>query len=48
MRVLREFSRDLTDVQLPHIAPVILSEMYRIFSDEQVRGMLEISELRFY
>ncbi|PNF35800.1 Importin-9 [Cryptotermes secundus] len=35
MRVLREFSRDLTDVQLPHIAPVILSEMYRIFSDEQ-------------
>ncbi|GFG36391.1 hypothetical protein Cfor_01763 [Coptotermes formosanus] len=35
MRVLTEFSRDLTDMQLPHIAPVILSEMYRIFQDEQ-------------
>ncbi|PSN50935.1 hypothetical protein C0J52_08156 [Blattella germanica] len=35
MRVLIEFSRDVTDMQLPHIAPVILSEMYRIFEDEQ-------------
>ncbi|XP_069694516.1 importin-9 [Periplaneta americana] len=35
MRVLTEFSRDLTDIQLPFIAPVILSEMYRIFEDEQ-------------
>ncbi|KAK7789846.1 hypothetical protein R5R35_003757 [Gryllus longicercus] len=35
MRVLTEFSRDLTDTQLPHIAPVILSEMYRIFEMDQ-------------
>lgn len=35
MRVLTEFSRDLSDMQLPHIAPVILSEMYRIFETQQ-------------
>ncbi|KAJ9582618.1 hypothetical protein L9F63_023037 [Diploptera punctata] len=35
MRVLTEFSRDFTDTQLPHVAPIILSEMYRIFEDEQ-------------
>jgi hypothetical protein len=43
MRVLTEFSRDLTDMQLPHVAPVILSEMYRIFEDEQVRYMLQLN-----
>lgn len=47
MRVLTEFSRDLTDMQLPHIAPVILSEMYRIFQDEQVRNKLHLSKLCF-
>jgi hypothetical protein len=47
MRVLTEFSRDLTDMQLPHVAPVILSEMYRIFEDEQVRDMLQLNKLYF-
>ncbi|XP_071784308.1 importin-9-like [Asterias amurensis] len=31
MRVLTEFTREVTDVQMPHVAPVILPEMYRIF-----------------
>ncbi|XP_011308403.1 importin-9 [Fopius arisanus] len=36
MRVLSEFTRDLTDTQLPNVGPVILQEMYRIFqSDNQ-------------
>lgn len=47
MRVLTEFSRDLTDTQLPHVAPVILSEMYRIFEDEQVRYMLQLHQIYF-
>ncbi|XP_014471469.1 PREDICTED: importin-9 [Dinoponera quadriceps] len=34
MRVLIEFTRDLTDVQLPNVGPVILQEMYRIFQSE--------------
>lgn len=36
MRVLTEFSRDLTDAQLPNVGPVILEEMYRIFQSENV------------
>ena len=36
MRVLTEFSRDLTDAQLPNVGPVILQEMYRIFQSENV------------
>lgn len=36
MRVLTEFSRDLTDLHIPQVAPVILPEMYRIFCEEQV------------
>ncbi|XP_044006990.1 importin-9 [Aphidius gifuensis] len=36
MRVLTEFTRDLTDTQLPNVGPVILQEMYRIYqSDSQ-------------
>ncbi|ROT64484.1 importin-9 [Penaeus vannamei] len=36
MRVLTEFSRDLTDDQhIPQVAPVILPEMYRIFCEEE-------------
>ncbi|XP_043224474.1 importin-9-like isoform X2 [Amphibalanus amphitrite] len=31
MRVLTEFSRDLTDVHVAQVAPVLLSECYRIF-----------------
>ncbi|KAL2717247.1 importin-9 [Vespula squamosa] len=34
MRVLTEFTRDLTDTQLPNVGPVILQEMYRIFQSE--------------
>ncbi|XP_066017141.1 importin-9 isoform X1 [Pocillopora verrucosa] len=31
MRVLTEFCREVTDTQMPHVAPVILPEMYKIF-----------------
>ncbi|XP_029213390.2 importin-9-like isoform X1 [Acropora millepora] len=31
MRVLTEFCREVTDIQMPHVAPVILPEMYKIF-----------------
>ncbi|XP_012280793.1 importin-9 [Orussus abietinus] len=34
MRVLTEFTRDLSDTQLPNVGPVILQEMYRIFQSE--------------
>ncbi|XP_015173193.1 PREDICTED: importin-9 [Polistes dominula] len=34
MRVLTEFTRDLTDTQIPNVGPVILQEMYRIFQSE--------------
>ncbi|KZC12620.1 Importin-9 [Dufourea novaeangliae] len=34
MRVLTEFTSDLTDTQLPNVGPVILQEMYRIFQCE--------------
>nr|XP_003701541.2 PREDICTED: importin-9 isoform X1 [Megachile rotundata] len=34
MRVLTEFTSDLTDNQLPNVGPVILQEMYRIFQSE--------------
>jgi len=40
MRLLTEISPDLTDMSF---APVILSEMYRIFEDEQVRYMLQLN-----
>lgn len=39
MRVLTEFTRDLTDVQLPNVGPVILQEMYRIFQSENVNSI---------
>lgn len=39
MRVLIEFTRDLTDVQLPNVGPVIVQEMYRIFQSENVNLM---------
>ncbi|XP_026671406.1 importin-9 isoform X2 [Ceratina calcarata] len=34
IRVLTEFTSDLTDAQLPNVGPVILQEMYRIFQSE--------------
>jgi hypothetical protein len=36
MRVLTEFTRDLTDTNLPNVGPVILQEMYRIILSETV------------
>lgn len=39
MRVLTEFTSDLTDNQLPNVGPVILQEMYRIFQSENVRSL---------
>ncbi len=35
VRVLKEFSRDLTDSQIPRVAPVILPDMYRIFMEQE-------------
>lgn len=40
MRVLTEFTSDLTDNQLPNVGPVILQEMYRIFQSENVRSLM--------
>ncbi|XP_022099879.1 importin-9-like [Acanthaster planci] len=39
MRVLTEFTRDVSDMQMPHVAPVILPEMYRIFVQADVYGI---------
>ncbi|XP_071960511.1 importin-9-like [Antedon mediterranea] len=36
MRVLTEFSREVTDMQMPNVAPVILPEMYRIFTNAEL------------
>ncbi|WAR26248.1 IPO9-like protein [Mya arenaria] len=36
MRVLAEFTQDITDVQMVHVAPVILPEMYKIFLQHEV------------
>uniref|UniRef100_A0A8C8IZI1 Importin N-terminal domain-containing protein n=1 Tax=Oncorhynchus tshawytscha TaxID=74940 RepID=A0A8C8IZI1_ONCTS len=40
MRVLTEFTREVTDTQMPLVAPVILPEMYKIFS------MMDIYSIR--
>ncbi|KAG7472163.1 hypothetical protein MATL_G00105990 [Megalops atlanticus] len=36
MRVLTEFTREVTDMQMPFVAPVILPEMYKIFTMAEV------------
>ncbi|XP_068125456.1 importin-9 [Hyperolius riggenbachi] len=36
MRVLTEFTREVTDTQMPLVAPVILPEMYKIFTMNDV------------
>uniref|UniRef100_A0A8C1PCX9 Importin 9 n=1 Tax=Cyprinus carpio TaxID=7962 RepID=A0A8C1PCX9_CYPCA len=36
MRVLTEFTREVTDVQMPDVAPVILPQMYKIFTMAEV------------
>ncbi|XP_074644656.1 importin-9-like [Tubulanus polymorphus] len=35
MRVLTEFSTEITDTQMPQVAPVILPEMYKIFANSE-------------
>ena len=35
VRVLKEFTRDLTDQQIPQVAPIIFPDMYRIFVDQE-------------
>lgn len=40
MRVLTEFTREVTDTQMPLVAPVILPEMYKIFT------MVEVYSIR--
>ncbi|KAM5301406.1 importin-9 isoform 4-T4 [Glossophaga mutica] len=39
MRVLTEFTREVTDTQMPLVAPVILPEMYKIFTMAEVYGV---------
>jgi len=39
VRVLKEFTRDLTDAQIPQVAPIILPDMYRIFMDPDTYGV---------
>ncbi|XP_052329209.1 importin-9-like isoform X1 [Oncorhynchus keta] len=36
MRVLTEFTREVTDTQMPLVAPVILPEMYKIFTTMEI------------
>ncbi|XP_016402420.1 importin-9-like, partial [Sinocyclocheilus rhinocerous] len=36
MRVLTEFTREVTDIQMPDVAPVILPQMYKIFTMAEV------------
>jgi hypothetical protein len=36
MRVLTEFCSEVTDLQMPQVAPVILPEMYKIFTQAEV------------
>ncbi|XP_014226258.1 importin-9 isoform X1 [Trichogramma pretiosum] len=35
MRVMVEFTRDMSDNQLPNVGPIILQEMYRILSNDK-------------
>ncbi|KAM8976738.1 importin-9 [Pelodytes ibericus] len=39
MRVLTEFTREVTDSQMPFVAPVILPEMYKIFTMSEIYGI---------
>ncbi|XP_052680706.1 importin-9-like [Crassostrea angulata] len=39
MRVLSEFTQDVTDTQMGHVAPVILPEMYKIFLHADTFGI---------
>jgi len=39
VRVLKEFTRDLTDAQIPQVAPIILPDMYRIFMEPETYGV---------
>ena len=38
-----EFCREVTDIQMPHVAPVILPEMYKIFIHAEVCWKSNIS-----
>ena len=37
VRVLKEFTRDITDNQIPQVAPIIFPDLYRIFVDQEGR-----------
>ena len=37
MRVLTEFSLEITDTQIPLVAPVILPQLLRVIAEPQVR-----------
>ena len=38
VRVLKEFTRDITDNQIPQVAPIIFPDLYRIFVDQEGRA----------
>lgn len=37
MRVLTEFSREVTDTQIPQVAPIVLPQMCIILTEDKVR-----------
>lgn len=39
MRVFIEFAGEISDLQIPHIAPILLPEMVKIFSQPQIYGI---------
>ncbi|XP_005100562.2 importin-9 isoform X2 [Aplysia californica] len=39
MRVLSEFSQDVTDTQMGHVAPIILPELYKVFIGAESFGV---------
>ena len=45
MRVLTEFSRDLTDTHLPNVGAVILREMFRIIQSDTVSFIFKFIEI---
>jgi len=39
MRVFTEFAGEVTDIQIPHIAPIVLPEMLKLFTAPEIYGM---------
>ena len=39
--IISEFTQDVTDTQMVHVAPVILPEMYKIFVQHEVSDIMK-------